>query len=42
MLRVKALAGILADIDDGGTPGCCFPIGGIILELPPCRTELSG
>jgi hypothetical protein len=41
-LRAKALAGILVGSDDDGTLGCRFPVEGIIVELQPCYTGLSG
>ena len=41
-LRAKALAGILVGRDDGGALGRRFPIKGVIVELQPCYTGLSG
>jgi len=41
-LRAKALAGILVGRDDDGALGCRFPVEGIIVELQPYYTWLSG
>ena len=42
MLRAKALVSVLAGGYDGGALGRRFPIKGVIVELQPCYTGLSG